>query len=107
MVGGVERKRAIGRWGLPEGRTGASPRNPQSLDNQMKFDFKPIQIEKFRRVNFSTISLSNTLLQIALLPENLSRKVLFSIEPKNFQSDFYDISRYAQNAVKTILCNRA
>lgn len=88
MVGGSERKRARGRWGLLEGRTGASPRNPQSLDNQMQFDFKPIQIEKFRRAKFSIISLSNTLLQIALLPENLSRRVLFSIGVYFLKSEF-------------------
>ena len=97
MVERLVRKRAIGRWGLPEGRTGASPRNPQSLDNQTQFDFKPIQIGKFRRANFSIISLNNTLLQIVLLPEDLSRKVLFSIEPKNFKSDFL---RYFQIRLK-------
>lgn len=76
MVEWSERKRVIGRWGLPEGRTGASPRNPQSLDNQTQFDFKPIQIEKFRKTNFSFISLNNTRLQFVLLPENLSRSIV-------------------------------
>ena len=76
MVEWSVRKRAIGRWGLPEGRTGASPRNPQSLDNQTQFDFKPIQIEKFHKTNFLFISLNNTRLQFVLLPENLSRSIV-------------------------------
>ena len=91
MVEWSVRKRAIGRWGLPEGRTGASPRNPQSLDNQTQFDFKPIQIEKFRRTKISIISLNNTLLQIVLHPENLSRRIVIFNRCENFEVQFFTI----------------
>lgn len=91
MVGGVERKRAIGRWGLPEGRTGASPRNPQSLDNQIQFDFKPIQIEKFRKTNFSIISLNNTHLFALLFSALLSRSIVIFNWCINFEVRFFTI----------------
>ena len=88
MVERLVRKRAIGRWGLPEGRTGASPRNPQSLDNQTQFDFKPIQIEKFRKTNFSIISLNNTHLFALLFSALLSRSTVIFNRCVNFEVQF-------------------
>ena len=91
MVEWSERKRAIGRWGLPEGRTGTSPRNPQSLDNQIQFDFKPIQIEKIRKTNFSIISLNNTHLFALLFSALLSRSTVIFNRCENFEVQFFTI----------------
>ena len=91
MVEWSVRKRAIGRWGLPEGRTGASPRNPQSLDNQTQFDFKPIQIEKFRKTNFSIISLNNTHLFALLFSALLSRRIVIFNRCVNFEVKFFTL----------------
>lgn len=57
--GRERRKEGVGRWGVSEATTGASPRNPQWLEFQYNLNFKPLQIADILKTAICRITADN------------------------------------------------